>query len=101
MGGLAACVQEIPRPVPAGQALVLQHVMHLKDPTLIQQRPYCTPERLLEPFKIEIKTMNKLEVIEASSSEWCSPVVIVPKKDRMLWVCMDFRKLNTVSRFDA
>lgn len=35
-----------------------------------------------------------------SSSEWSSPVVLVPKKDGTLWFCLDFRKLNSVSKFD-
>ena len=84
-----------------GKTSVLQHAVHLKDPTPIRQRPYRIPERLLEPLRKEIRTMKELGVIEASCSEWCSPVVIVPKKDGTLRVCMDFRKLNAVSRFDA
>lgn len=45
--------------------------------------------------------MKELGVIEASISEVRSLVVIMPKKDETLQVCMDFRKLNAVSRFDA
>lgn len=40
-------------------------------------------------------------MIEPSNSEWCSPVVIVFKKDGSLRICIDFRKLNAVSEFDA
>ncbi|KAL1260068.1 hypothetical protein QQF64_007895 [Cirrhinus molitorella] len=44
--------------------------------------------------------MKELGVIVPSTSEWSSPMVIVPKKDGSLLVCIDFRKLNT-SKFDA
>ncbi len=45
--------------------------------------------------------MKELGVIEPSMSEWSSPMVIVPKKDGSLHVCIDFRKLNAQSKFDA
>lgn len=45
--------------------------------------------------------MRELGVIEPSLSEWCSPVVIVPKKDGSLRVCIDFCKLNAQSKIDA
>lgn len=32
---------------------------------------------------------------------WCSPVVIVFKKDGSPCTCIDFRKLNYISEFDA
>ncbi|KAI2646716.1 Transposon Ty3-I Gag-Pol polyprotein [Labeo rohita] len=38
---------------------------------------------------------------EPSTSEWSSPMVIVPQKDGSLRVCIDFRKLNAQSQFDA
>ena len=45
--------------------------------------------------------MIERDVVEPSSSEWSSPIVIVPKKDGSLRVCMDFRKVNAISQFDA
>lgn len=44
--------------------------------------------------------MQTLGVIEPSTSEWSSPIVLVPKKDGTLRFCLDFRKLNSVSKFD-
>ncbi len=44
--------------------------------------------------------MQHLGVIEPSTSEWSSPIVLVPKKDGTLRFCLDFRKLNSVSNFD-
>ncbi len=81
--------------------------LHLFNECLIKrqqpsrQQPHRVPERLLEPLKQEVEMMLEMEVIEPSRSDWRGPVVIVPKKDGTLRVCVDFRKLNAQSGFDA
>lgn len=45
--------------------------------------------------------MRDLGVIEPSASAWSSPIVLVPKKDGSLRLCLEFRKPNSVSKFDA
>lgn len=44
--------------------------------------------------------MLEFGIIEVLSSEWCSPTVLVAKKDGSLRFCIDFCYLNSVSVFD-
>lgn len=78
-----------------------EHPIPLKDRTPVRQRMYRVPERLLPHLKAEVQEMLSLGVIERSSSEWSNPVVLVPKKDGTMRFCIDFRRVNAQSQFDA
>ncbi|RXN24948.1 hypothetical protein ROHU_005997 [Labeo rohita] len=80
---------------------ILMHNIILKDSTPIRQKPYRVPERMVEQLKTEIETMLEMGIIEPSTSEWSSPILLVPKKDGGIGFCTDFRKLNSISCFDS
>lgn len=84
-----------------GYTSVVEHPIPLKDSTPVRQRMYRVPERLLPSLKSEVEDMLALGVIERSSSEWSNPVVLVPKKDGTMRFCIDFRRVNAQSHFDA
>jgi len=67
----------------------------------IKQRYYP-----VSPFKQrfideEVDEMLRLGVIERSHSPWSSPVCLARKKDGNFRFCIDFRKLNLVTKKDA
>lgn len=67
--------------------------------------PVFTPAYRMPPAKKEIlKTeLEKLladGVIEEAESAWGSPVVLIFKKDSSVLLCIDFRKLNSISVID-
>lgn len=45
--------------------------------------------------------MLKREFIDMGQSSWCSPVVLVRKKSNTFLFCVDCRRLNAVTKFNA
>ena len=43
--------------------------------------------------------MVEAGIAETSISHYASPIVIVPKKDSMISLCIDYRQLNQVTIF--
>ena len=48
-----------------------------------------------------IKLMEEQEVIQPSKNPWASPIVLVAKKDGTTRFCVDYRKLNAITKMDA
>lgn len=84
-----------------GFTTLIQHHIELKPNAQVKRLSYRIPERMVSSFMQEVKMMQEMGIIEPSYSEWCNPVVLVPKKDGSLRFCIDFRYLNSVSKFDS
>jgi len=71
-----------------------------------QHRPvYTTPYRRSPKdhallTEQTLKLLNQ-DIIEPSTSPWCSPVVLVKKKDGGTRFCVDYRKLNDITVKDS
>ena len=63
--------------------------------------PYRIPHALRQDVRRELEEMLDHGIIEHSSSDWASPLVIVRKKDSSLRLCVDYRRLNSNSKADA
>jgi hypothetical protein len=67
----------------------------------IRQPPRRVPLTLQPELDKEMEKMLAKGVIEPGQSPWASPIVLVWKKDDSIRFCVDYRKLNAVTRFDA
>ena len=83
-----------------GRTAVTQHSIRLTKDEPIRQTTCRVPARLVPELRKEVEEMLRMGVIEPSDSEWCSPVILVPKKDEDLHFCVDFLKVNAVSAFN-
>ena len=63
-----------------------------------RQHPHSINLIKLQYLWKEIEYVLKNKIIEPSCSEWSSSCVLVPKPDYIYRFCMDFRKLNVVTR---
>jgi hypothetical protein len=79
----------------------IKHKIQLTGQEKIRQKPYRLPEPKKELVRKEIDQFLELGIIVESESSFASPIVLVPKKDQSTRMCIDFRKLNKISKFDA
>ena len=64
----------------------------------IKMRPYRTPIKNREVIDKAVDEMLDADVIRRSRSPWSFHVVIVDKKDGSKRFCVDFRKLNQITK---
>lgn len=64
--------------------------------TPVTQRPRPVPFQLREKVKVALEELISEDIIEPvnTPSEWVSPVVIVPKSDSKVRICVDMRSAN-------
>ena len=84
-----------------GCAIAVKHSIDTGGHPPIKQQPYRSPVIYREKISQMIDKMRADGIIQPSHSPWASPIVIVPKKDGSLRFCVDYRRLNAVTRKDV
>lgn len=69
-----------------------------KGPTRL--RPYRSAHKNREEMQRQVQKMLDAKVIQPSLSPWAFPVVLVEKKSGKQQFCVDYRKLNHITKKD-
>lgn len=83
-----------------GCTTVVEHKIETKS-LPIKSRYYPVSPVIQKEIDKELNKMLELGIIEESNSPWSSPVVMIRKKSGDYRMCIDFRKLNSVTVKDS
>ena len=84
-----------------GRTNIIQHRINTGDAAPVRQAPRRLPFAKRDEVESMINNMIREDVIEESASPWSSPVVLVTKKDGSTRFCVDYRRLNEVTKKDS
>ena len=84
-----------------GNFTAITHSIDTGDAKPIKERIRRTPQCFVEEEEKHLNKMLAAGIIEPSVSEWASAPVLIRKKDKSLRWCIDYRKLNAVSKKDV
>ena len=81
-----------------GKARVPSHHIEITDCTPIWQKPRSFSEPINKEIEKQCQELLANDIIEYSDSSWASPCVPVRKSDGSLRLCIDYRKVNNVTK---
>ena len=84
-----------------GHTDIAVHKIEVGDATPVRSQPYRLGPERKRALEEELDNLLKTGKIEPSTSPWASPVVMVPKKGNKYRMCIDYRKVNAVTKLDA
>ncbi|UYV61745.1 K02A2.6-like [Cordylochernes scorpioides] len=79
----------------------VKHKINTGDQTPIKQRPYRVAPSERRLIQDEVNKMIENHIVKPSESPWSSPVILVRKKDGTWRFCVDYRRLNKITKKDV
>ena len=84
-----------------GRTKELKHHIFTSDAQPVHLHPRRIPQARREELRGLLRDMLESDVIQQSDSPWSSPIVLAKKHDGTTRFCVDYRKVNEVTRKDA
>ncbi|XP_076043861.1 uncharacterized protein LOC143026954 [Oratosquilla oratoria] len=84
-----------------GLATSVVHDIDVCNASPVKQSPYRVHPHKAPLIQKEIDAMLQMGLIRPGASEWCSPVLLVPKPDGGQRFCIDFRRINKITKKDS
>ena len=79
---------------------LIEHKIKTFDDRPVRQHSYRLPQSLKKKVKNHIGELLEMGIIEHCVSSYSAPLVVVPKKDGDIRLCVNYKKLNEHSEFD-
>ena len=87
-------------PMEVGCTDLVQHKIDTGGQAPLRQPPRRIPFSLRVKVEKMVQEMLDTGIIEHSSSPWASPIVLVSKLDGSTRFCVDYRRLNAITKLD-
>lgn len=85
-----------------GRTNLIEHEIEVVEGAKMRDMPmYRYSPSIWESIEKELERYEKLDVIEECTSEYASPLVPVKKSNGNIRVCLDSRKINSITKKDA
>ena len=79
----------------------IEHKINTGDHQPISTVPYRISPAMKRKLRTELDKMLEEDVITEMESPWAFPVVLIPKKDGSVRLCVDYRRLNAITVTDT
>lgn len=78
-----------------GTTHLIEHEINVGTAEPTNKRYYSLSPVVQQRIDAALDEMIRDGIVEPSISPWCSPVLLIPKKDRSSRFCIGYRKVNS------